>query len=305
MRLFEAIIEANHRAVAGDSRAGVRPSEFREALPVVALTCIDPRLNPLIPEVLGVPEEAFIWLRNAGNIVSEPFSSTMRSLALACAIKGGKEIAVIGHSDCRVKQTSITQLLEIFRALGINRASLPDNLTQFFGLFASESQNVINAVSIVRQSPLVSPRTPVHGLLLDLGSGRLDWLVNGYDQMGSSHAPHAPFVEKLEQAKELASHLASFNLGEMRFPEVKIGDLVLDPNKWIAGHESAKAKAAGSPPHGLENWLSEVEVLKGAVRKAEASSLSENEAAAGPPPKQASIPVPPPIPILKKIIRKK
>jgi hypothetical protein len=28
MRLFEAIIEANHRAVAGDAGAGLRPAEF-------------------------------------------------------------------------------------------------------------------------------------------------------------------------------------------------------------------------------------------------------------------------------------
>ena len=85
MRLFEAIIEANHRAAAGDASAGLRPGEFADSLPVAALTCIDPRLNPLIPEVLGIPEEQFVWLRNAGNIITGPVSSTMRSLALACA----------------------------------------------------------------------------------------------------------------------------------------------------------------------------------------------------------------------------
>ena len=29
----------------------------------------------------------------------------MRSIALACAIKGGREIAIIGHTDCKVAQT--------------------------------------------------------------------------------------------------------------------------------------------------------------------------------------------------------
>src|SRR6185295_15159687 len=97
MRLLEAIIDANHRAVAGDAKAGVHPDEFAEELPLVALTCIDPRLNPLMPQVLGVPQEEVIWLRNAGNIVTSPTSSTCRSLALACAVKGGKEILIIGH----------------------------------------------------------------------------------------------------------------------------------------------------------------------------------------------------------------
>ena len=72
MRLFEAIIDANHRALAGDQSAGLHPAEFESELPVVALTCIDVRLNPLLPEVLGVPEDQFIWLRNAGTSSPAP-----------------------------------------------------------------------------------------------------------------------------------------------------------------------------------------------------------------------------------------
>lgn len=46
MRLFEGIREANQRAAAGDPTAGIHRADFAEALPIVALTCIDPRLNP-------------------------------------------------------------------------------------------------------------------------------------------------------------------------------------------------------------------------------------------------------------------
>src|SRR5882672_10344592 len=87
MRLLEAIIDANHRALAGDVEAGLRPADFADELPIVALTCIDVRLNPLMPQVLGVPQDQFIWLRNAGNIITGPLSSTLRSLSLACAVK--------------------------------------------------------------------------------------------------------------------------------------------------------------------------------------------------------------------------
>jgi carbonic anhydrase len=76
MRLFEAIINANHRAIAGDEHAGIHPADFAEELPVVALTCIDPRLNALFPNVLGLPGDQFIWLRNAGNVITGPLSST-------------------------------------------------------------------------------------------------------------------------------------------------------------------------------------------------------------------------------------
>src|SRR5882672_8622168 len=116
-RLFEAIIDANHRAVAGDADASLRPADFADELPVIALTCIDPRLNALFPNVIGVPGEQFIWLRNAGNIITSPLSSTMRSLSLACAVKGGREIAIIGHSDCLVAKSTVMQLTDRFRAL--------------------------------------------------------------------------------------------------------------------------------------------------------------------------------------------
>src|SRR3974390_3491983 len=121
MRLFEAIVNANHRAVAGDDHAGLHPAEFTDELPIVALTCIDPRLNALFPDVLGLPGEQFIWLRNAGNVITGPMSSTIRSLALACAVKGGKEIAIIGHTDCQVSRTTTMQLLQRLEALGVKR----------------------------------------------------------------------------------------------------------------------------------------------------------------------------------------
>src|SRR3954463_312272 len=133
MRLFEAILDANHRALTGDQSAGLHLKDFAEALPIIALTCIDPRLNPLLPAVLGIKAEQFIWLRNAGNIITGPTSSTMRSLALACAVKGGKEIAIIGHSDCQICKTTTMGLLDRLRALGVERHVLSENVNEYFG----------------------------------------------------------------------------------------------------------------------------------------------------------------------------
>src|SRR3954465_11350986 len=110
MRLFDAIVDANHRAVAGDKNASVDVPQFEDELPVVALTCVDPRLNALFPSAVGLPAGQFIWLPSAGNIITGPMSSTMRSLSLACAVKGGREIAIIGHTDCQVGRTTTMQL---------------------------------------------------------------------------------------------------------------------------------------------------------------------------------------------------
>ena len=251
MRLFEAILEANHRAVAGDEKAGLHPAEFADALPVAALTCIDARLNPLIPEVLGVPEEQFIWLRNAGNIITSSLSSTMRSLALACAVKGGKEIAVIGHTDCLVCKTSTMQLLECFQRLGIQRQLLPDNLNEYFGMFSSERQNVLKACDLIRHSPLIGPAIPVHGLLLDLNTGNLEWLVNGYEKWDTMGDKWNDTLKSAGETIDKLKTLTDFQIGEMKFPETKIGEAVTKAEDWLAQKvEALQAKPAepGSPP---------------------------------------------------------
>jgi carbonic anhydrase len=236
MHLFEAIIEANHQAISGDKSAGVRVVDFADALPVVALTCIDVRLNPLLPAVLGLPPEEFIWLRNAGNVITSTTSSTMRSLALACAIKGGKEIVILGHTDCRVGQTTVMQLTDSFKALGIERSRLPENLTEFFGVFASERQNVLKAVEFVRVSPLIGPKVPVHGLLVDIQTGRLEWLVNGYQTLAAAQAHLAASIKVGAPALGSAfasAELGDFKLGEMKSPEGKIGEIAAPVSGWL------------------------------------------------------------------------
>ena len=219
MRLFEAIIDANHRAVAGDNSAGLHPADFADELPVIALTCVDPRLNALFPNALALPAEQFIWLRNAGNSITAPLSSTMRSLALACAVKGGREIAIIGHTDCQICRTPTIVLLEKLKALGVERSRLPENINEFFGMFATERQNVIKACDIARQSPLIGPKIPVHGLVVDVESGKLDWVVNGYE------TPHSTAAAQNEFGKfNPLGSFKNFEMGEMKFPESKIGD---------------------------------------------------------------------------------
>jgi carbonic anhydrase len=251
MRLFEAIIDANHRAVDGDSSAGLHPAEFADELPVIALTCIDPRLNALFPNVLGIPAEQFIWLRNAGNIITSSLSSTMRSLALACAVKGGREIAIIGHTDCQVCKTTTMVLLDKLKALGVERHLLPENVNEFFGMFGSERQGVIKACDFVRHSPLIGPKIPVHGLLVDIETGKLEWVVNGYDawqaQAVSVKNIFATSARNL-MAELGAGPMADFHFGEMKFPDLKIGEIAAKAGDWLAKKvEPIETKPAPSP----------------------------------------------------------
>lgn len=296
MRLFEAIIEANHKAAAGES-AGLRPAEYADALPIAALTCIDARLNPLIPEVLGVPEEQFIWLRNAGNIITGPQSSTMRSLSLACAVKGAEEICIIGHTDCLVCKTSTMQLLEKLQALGVERHLLPDNVNEYFGMFGSERQNVIKACEIVRSSALIGPKIPVHGLLLDIQTGRLEWLVNGYEKWATMSDRWNDVVKSAGETVDKLKTLADFNIGEMKFPETKIGETVVKATDWFADKiEDLHIRPTDAPPTEAAPPPSTVTSVAGQLidlaQKHWPRPEQRPKSASGVPPK---IPTPPPI----------
>lgn len=256
VQLLDAILEANRRATGGDQGARLNPADFPDSLPLVALSCIDARLNHQLPDRLGVPEEKFIWLRNSGNIIFDPMSSMMRTLALACAIKGGKEIAVIGHTDCLVCKTSVLQLTDRFKALGVDRARLPENLNEFFGLFASERQNVIRAVETIRSSPLIGTKVPVHGLLMDIQTGRVEQLINGYAALGSVASEFTAAIKEPVSGMGGFPNLADFKLGEMKFPESKIGetvteslDLKMSSSEEIGASRAEQVQAAQEPAH--------------------------------------------------------
>ncbi|MGP8198462.1 MAG: carbonic anhydrase [Limisphaerales bacterium] len=276
MRLFEAIIAANHRALQGDRGAGLHLADYEGELPVVALTCIDPRLNRLFPGVMGLPAESFIWLRNAGNIITGPLSSTMRSLALSCAVKGGREIAIIGHTDCQVRHISVAELSDRLDKLGVNRLQLPLNLGEYFGVFANERQNVIQAVDVVRHSPLIGPRIPVHGLMVDIATGDLEWVVNGYEGLQQPQAQASSLGVKMPEIGGVISNLADrigADLGDLKFPDAKIGE--------AASGVAAEAK----------NWFSQLKV----VPPAQLAPTPSPPPVPAPPAVPRPIPVPPPI----------
>lgn len=221
-RLMEAIVAAT-RAAAGKP-GELKAEDYSASLPLAVLTCIDPRLNRRIPEALAIPEEQFVWLRNAGNIITSSLSSTMRSLALAVLVKGAKEIAVVGHTDCQVGKATLLQLTDRLKGLGIERSQLPENLVEFFGMFASERQNVLKAVEHIRSSPLIGPKMPVHGLLLDVQTGKLEWVVNGYQALETVSSQFTSAIKKAEAFTNQLGDLPDFQIGDIKFPGAKIGE---------------------------------------------------------------------------------
>jgi carbonic anhydrase len=245
--------------------------------------------------VLGVPEEKFIWLRNSGNIIFDPMSSMTRTLALACAIKGGREIAIIGHTDCLVCKTTTVQLLERFKELGVERHVLPDNVNEFFGMFGSERQNVIKACDIVRHSPLIGPKIPVHGLLVDIATGKLEWLVNGYQNFEAMGGRWTEVVKSAGQTVDALKSLTDFKIGEMKFPETKIGETVTTAEDWLSQKIGSLQVKPGETPPAEATHSPVANIAEQVVHYAEAHWPKPGEATQRPSKPPPKIPLPPPI----------
>ena len=172
---------------------------------------------------------------------------------------------------------------------------LPENLTEYFGLFASERQNVLKGVEYVRNSPLIGPRVPVHGLMVDIQSGRLEWLVDGYRALETVGVP-SPSLST--QPLDALRQLLPFDLGEMKFPEGKIGELAskaegvigkmehfADKAEHLAGEAGEFAEKVGHLASKATDWLREVQIHG-----------DEPPAPPKPPPLRVQAPVQKPVP---------
>jgi carbonic anhydrase len=116
-------------------------------------------------------------------------------------------------------------LLDKLKALGVDRHHLPENINEFFGMFATERQNVIKACGFARESPLIGPKIPVHGLIVDIATGKLDWVVNGYETWQTA-PQHTEIDFNKSAGAAIGAHGSSttFDIGEMKFPGQKIGE---------------------------------------------------------------------------------
>jgi len=113
----------------------------------------------------------------------------------------------------------------------------------------------------------------VHGLLLDLQTGKLDWVVNGYDTLQAvapQGVPERVAAPKPGEAMESLGAFKDFAMGEMKFPEMKIGEMATQVGnvlsqearkvetqigQQIAPAAASVAEVAGKVAHYAEqNW---------------------------------------------------
>jgi len=175
--------------------------------------------------------------------------------------------------------------------MGVKRQLLPENLNEFFGIFGSDRQNVIKSCAIARLSPLIGPKVPVHGLLVDIQTGKLEWLVNGYQAWATMSDKWNEVVRSAGETVDKLKSLTDFNIGEMKFPETKIGETVVKAEDWLSQKIGALQTKPDEPPAADATPSAAANIAQQVVHYAE-KHLPKPAASSKPPPK---IPLPPPL----------
>lgn len=179
MALLEEILEHNTRFVSERER----PLSKRPAKKIVVFTCMDTRLVEFLEPAMGVGRGDVQVIKNAGNTLIDPAGGVIRSLVAAIFALGCQEVMVIGHKDCGMAAINEGDLRQAMLARGV-RAEVIDglqpSLREWMGAFSDPDGNVHAVVRQLRENPLLPGDVPVHGLMFDPFSGKLDLLTSGY-----------------------------------------------------------------------------------------------------------------------------
>lgn len=154
---------------------------------IVVLTCMDTRLIDLLPRAMNLKNGDAKIIRNAGAIVVQPFGNIMRSILVALYELNAEEVFVVGHYDCGMTGLNADNIIRKAEERGVSGSTFDTlrhagiDLPRWLTGFDDVTQGVQRSVEIIRNHPLLPAHTPVHGLIIDPTTGRLDMLVNGYE----------------------------------------------------------------------------------------------------------------------------
>lgn len=159
----------------------------------VILTCMDTRLIELLPKSMNLKNGDVKIVKNAGAVLMNPFGSIMRSLLVGVYELQADEVFVIGHHECGMTAVKSDQMIEKMLKRGVSSEILHTlefsgiNIHEWLKGFESVEENVKHSVDMIKNHPLMASDVPVHGLVIHPSTGKLDLVVNGYEQMTNKH----------------------------------------------------------------------------------------------------------------------
>lgn len=185
MKLLEDILSFNKEFVENKKYEQFHTTKFPSKR-LVVISCMDTRLVELLPQAMNLKNGDVKIIKNAGAFVSHPFGSVMRSILVAIYELDAHEVCVVSHHDCGMYRMDSTSLLKQMVNKGISRETIHTlsnagiDLLGWLKGFECITEGIQQSVSLIKNHPLLPKDIPVHGLVIDPHTGKLDVIVNGY-----------------------------------------------------------------------------------------------------------------------------
>ncbi|NGQ94692.1 carbonic anhydrase [Brevibacillus sp. SYP-B805] len=186
MTILQDILSFNQEFIKNKAYEAYKTDKFPDKR-IVVLSCMDTRLVELLPKSMNLRNGDFKHVKSAGAIVSHPFGSIMRSILVAIYELNAAEVLVVGHYDCGMSAIHSERFLEKVVARGVPKETIEVlqnagiNLDRWLRGFDDVAESVRNSVRMIKRHPLLTDDIPVHGLIIDPETGKLDLVVNGYE----------------------------------------------------------------------------------------------------------------------------
>jgi carbonic anhydrase len=186
MTLLNEILEYNQEFVEQKKYERYQTTKFPKKR-MVLFTCMDTRLLELLPKAMNLCNGDVKTIKNAGALVTHPFGSIMRSILIAVYELQADEVFVIGHHDCGMSALNADNMISNMKERGISEETLKTlsyagvDFQSWLNGFDNVSDSVAHSVKVIKNHPLMPAGIPVHGLVIDPATGKLDLVVDGYN----------------------------------------------------------------------------------------------------------------------------
>ena len=185
MTLLNDILEHNEKFVENKDYEEFQTTKFPKKR-IVILTCMDTRLIELLPKAMNLKNGDAKIIKSAGAIIAHPFGGIMRSILVALYELGADELYIVGHYDCGMSSVDVNHMKGSMNERGIDTETF--KMLEYSGVdlcdwlrgFDDVTESVIESVDAARNHPLMADDIPIHGLVADPDTGRLDVIVDGY-----------------------------------------------------------------------------------------------------------------------------
>ena len=186
MKRLEEILEYNKNFVENKDYEMFITSKHPEKKMVI-LSCMDTRLTKLLPAALNIKNGDAKIIKNAGATSMHAFGSIMRSIIVAIYEFNVEEVLVVGHDKCGMCNLDTSDLIDKIKNRGISEEVMNTlnnsdiNIEKWLHGFNSIDESVCDSVNAIKNHPLVPNDIFVHGLIMCPETGKLEVVVNGYE----------------------------------------------------------------------------------------------------------------------------